>query len=131
MDQAQCDKTFEGEAFLYKPTLPGVLISLVVNKVSHTTSVVQPLLMVEGLERLAGAVGLLRRHTALICIQGGSVVLGVFGAAAPGQGAVPAILQIHAEVRYGEGGRKEKRWNRGGGGGGGQGEVEGPPSGPP
>lgn len=54
--------------------------------------------MVEGLERLAGAVGLLGRHTTLICIQGGVVVLGVFGAATPGKGAVPTILQIHAEV---------------------------------
>lgn len=52
--------------------------------------------MVKGLERLAGAVGLLRGHTALVRIEGGGVVLGVFGAAAPGEGAVPTILQIHA-----------------------------------
>lgn len=52
--------------------------------------------MVKGLQRLAGAVGLLRGHTALVRIEGGSVVLGVFGAAAPGEGAVPTILQIHA-----------------------------------
>lgn len=80
--------------------MPGVLISLVVNQVSHTAAVVQPLLMVEGLERLARAVGLLGRHAALVCIQGGGVVLGVFGAAAPGQGAVPAVLQIHGEVGW-------------------------------
>lgn len=57
--------------------------------------------MVEGLECLTGAVGLLSWYTALICIQGGGVVLGVFGAATPRQGAVPTILQIHAEVGWG------------------------------
>lgn len=62
-----CNKTFKGD-LLHKPTLPGVLISLVVNKISHTATIVQPLLMVEGLERLAGAVGLLSGHAALICI---------------------------------------------------------------
>lgn len=69
-----------------------------VNQVSHTTTIVQPLLMVKGLECLTGAVGLLGWHTALICIQRGGVELGVFGAATPCQGAVPAVLQIHADV---------------------------------
>lgn len=81
--------------------MPGVLIGLVVNQVGHTAAIVQPLLMVEGLERLAGAVGLLGGHAALVRIQGGGVVLGLFGAATPGQGAVSTILQIHAEVGCG------------------------------
>lgn len=85
---------------LHKPTLSGVLVSLMVNEVSHTATIVQPLLMVEGLKRLAGAVGLLSGHTTLFCIQRGGVVLGVFGAAAPGEGAVPTILQVHAGVGH-------------------------------
>lgn len=65
--------------------MPRILISLMVNQVCHTPAVVQPLLMVEGLERFTRAVGLLGRHTTLIGVQGGGVILGVFGAAAPGQ----------------------------------------------
>ncbi len=113
------------QALLHKPTLPGVLISLMVNQVSHTAPIVQPLLMVEGLECLAGAVRLLGGHTALICIQGGSVVLGVFGAATPGQRAVPTILEIHAKDGWGVGdaGRRDGSGRGGGGegrGGGGE-----------
>lgn len=67
-----------------------------VNEVCHTAAVVQPLLVVKGLQRLAGAVGLLGGHAALVRVQGGGVVLGVFGATAPRQGAVPSVLQIHA-----------------------------------
>lgn len=117
----QSNKAFKGDAWLHKLTLPGVLISLVVNQVSHTAAIVQPLLMVEGLERLAGAVGLLCRHTAFICIQGGGVILGIFGAAAPGQGAVPTILQIHAEVGCGGWGVGMDAGRRDGNGGGGEG----------
>lgn len=76
--------------------------------------------MIEGLERLAGAVGLLGRHSALICIQGGGVKLGVFGAATPGQGAVPAILQIHAGGEGRGAGRIDGSGGGGGGGGGGR-----------
>lgn len=39
-----------------KHTLPGVLVSLVVYQVSDAATIVKPLLMVEGLERLTGAV---------------------------------------------------------------------------
>lgn len=81
-----------------RPTLPGVLVGLVVDEVAHAAAVMQPLLVVEGLERLTGAVGLLGGHAALVRLQGGRVVLGVFGAAAPGEGAVPAVLQVHAAV---------------------------------
>lgn len=80
----------------HRPTLPGVLVSLVMNQVSHAAAVVQPLLVVERFERLAGAVGLLGRHAALVCVQGGGVVLGLLGAATPGQRAVPAVFQVHA-----------------------------------
>lgn len=41
---------------LHKPTLSRVLLSLMVNKVSHTTTIAQSLLMVKGLECLTGAV---------------------------------------------------------------------------
>lgn len=85
--------------------------------------------MVEGLERLAGAVGLLGRHTTLICVQGGVVVLGVFGAAASGQGTVPTILQIHAGGEGRDAGRRDGSGGggrgRGGGGGGGGGRWRG------
>lgn len=95
-------------------TLPGVLISFVVDKISDTAAIMQPLLVIEGLERLAGAVGLLGRHATLVCIQGGGVELGVFGAATPGQGAVPTILQIHAGVEVKDANRwKWRRWRWG------------------
>lgn len=61
---------YSQNALAQRPTLSWVLISLVVNQVGHATAVVQPLLMLESLERLAGAVGLLGWHAALICIQG-------------------------------------------------------------
>lgn len=105
-----------------------------VNKVSHTATIMQPLLMVESLERLAGAVGLLSGHVALVRVQGGGVVLGVFGGATPGEGAVSAVLQIHAEVefvwrRVSVGRRGECRGGREGRSKGGWGErLEGPPS---
>lgn len=99
----------EGDALHHELTLPGVLISLVVNEVGHTATVVQPLLVVECLECLAGAVGFLGRYSAVVCIQGGCVVLGVFGAATPSQGAVPTILQIHAEMEGA--GREEGMWD--------------------
>lgn len=60
-------KHLEGDLF-HKPTLPRVLIRLVVDKVGHTAAVMQPLLVVEGFERLAGAVRLLSRHAALVGI---------------------------------------------------------------
>lgn len=75
--------------------MSGVLFCLMVNKVCHTTTVVQALLMVKGLQGLTGAVGLLSGHAAFIGIYGGGVVLGVFGAATPSKRTVPTILQIH------------------------------------
>lgn len=76
----------------YKHTLPGVLISLMVHQVSNAAPIVKPLLLIKGLERLTGAVRLLRWHTALVCIEGGGVVLRVFGTTAPRQRAVPTVL---------------------------------------
>lgn len=84
--------------FIGRPTLPGVLVGLVVDKVAHAAAVVQPLLVVKGLERLAGAVGLLSGHAALVRLRGGRVELRVFGAAAPGEGAMAVVLQVHAAV---------------------------------
>lgn len=57
--------------FWGRPTLPGVFVGLVVDEVAHAAAVVQPLLVVEGLERLTGAVGLLSGHTALVHLHGG------------------------------------------------------------
>lgn len=70
-----------------------------VDEVAHAATIMQPLFVVEGLERLAGAVGLLSGHAALVRLHRGGAELGVFGAAAPGEGAMPAVLQVHAAVR--------------------------------
>lgn len=78
--------------------MPGVLVGFVVDEVTHAAAVMQPLLVVEGLECLAGAVGLLSGHAALVRLHGAGVELGVFGTAAPGEGAMAAVLQVHATV---------------------------------
>lgn len=54
---------------LHRPTLPGILIRLVVHQICHAAAIVKPLLMIEGLQRLAGAVRLLGGHAALVCIE--------------------------------------------------------------
>lgn len=79
-----------------------------VNKICHTTPIVQALLVVKGLQGLTGAVGLLSGHTAFIGIYGGGVVLGIFGAATLSKGTVSTILQIHVDDGGGWGCRVNK-----------------------
>lgn len=76
------------------PTLPVVLICLVVHQISYSAAPVdQPLVVVvEGLERLTGAVGLLSGHAALLRVQGRGDVLGVFTTTSPGQRALMVLL---------------------------------------
>lgn len=80
-----------------------------VNQVGHAASVVKPLLVVEGLQRLAGAVGLLGRDTTLVRVQGRGVELGLFGAAGAGEGAVSTVLEVHAVGDGGEDGRGQQQ----------------------
>lgn len=65
------------------------------NEVCDAVPVVHPAVVVVGLEGLAGAVGLLGGHAAVLAVQGGARVAAFFAAPAPGQGAVPPVLHVH------------------------------------
>lgn len=65
-------------------TLSGEFVGLSVHQVCDSVSIVHPALVVIGLESLTGAVGFLRRHTAVLAVQGGAGVATLFAAASPG-----------------------------------------------
>lgn len=78
-------------------TLAAVLISLSVDHLFDVASVQQTWgVVVEGLERLAGAVGLLGGHAAVLAVAGWARVAALFLSPALGKWAVgPAFFHIH------------------------------------
>lgn len=83
-------------------TLPGILVSLSVNHLLHSVSIQESGgVVIEGFERLAGAVGLLRRHPAVVAlgVGGAARAATLFVPPALCQRAVrPALLHIHAAL---------------------------------
>lgn len=65
------------------------------HQVRHSVPVVHPGVVVIGLQGLTGAVGFLCGHPAVLTVQRGARVAALLPAAAPGQRAVPPVLDVH------------------------------------
>lgn len=65
------------------------------HEVRDPVSIMHPAVVVIGLQSLAGAVGLLRGHAAVLTVQGGAGVAALFATPPPGQRAVSPVFDIH------------------------------------
>lgn len=65
------------------------------NEVCDSVSIVHPAVVVIGLQSLTGAIGLLRGHTAVFTVQGGTCVAALFATPSPGQRAMSPVLYVH------------------------------------
>jgi hypothetical protein len=93
MGGAEREINLSGGAVL--PTLSRKLIRLPVHQVCDSVSIVHSAVMVISLQGLAGTVGLLSGHTAVLTVQRGAGVATLFATPSPGQRAMSPVLYIH------------------------------------